>query len=167
MQGTASERLRGYKQALRAAKLRYDAGLVVSVPHYEREDGKVAMEQLLARPERPDAVFCFNDLMAIGALRACVEAGVRVPRDVAIVGFDNIVETQYSNPTITTIAPDLTDLSRQALTLLLRRIDGDTGPLDGDTGPPREDSVRWKLVERETTVGPPRRSRRRPARRPA
>lgn len=151
--GTASERLRGYKQALRAARLRYDASRVVSVPHYEREDGKVAMEQLLTLPERPDAVFCFNDLMAIGALRACVEAGVRVPQDVAIVGFDNIVETRYSNPTITTIAPDLTHLSQQALAMLIRRI-------DGDTGPPQEVHVPWTLAERETTLGRRRRRRR-------
>jgi DNA-binding LacI/PurR family transcriptional regulator len=153
--GTASERLRGYRQALRKAGLPYDRELVVQVPHFEREDGRVAMQQLLALPEQPDAVFCFNDLMAVGALRACVEAGVKVPAEIAVVGFDNIAETRYSNPTITTIAPDLTQLSRVALDLLARRI-------DGDTSPPQEVDVPWTLEERETTIG---RSRRRRARR--
>ena len=83
------------------------------------------MQRLLELPEPPDAVFCFNDLMAIGALRACVEAGVTVPDEMAIVGFDDIAETRYSNPTITTISPDLTGLARAALELLSRRIDGD------------------------------------------
>jgi DNA-binding LacI/PurR family transcriptional regulator len=108
------------------------------------------MERLLALPSPPDAVFCFNDLMAIGALRACVEARVRVPQDIAIVGFDNIAETRYSNPTITTIAPDLTFLSRQALQLLIQRI-------SGGTGVPQEVRVPWTLVERESTRGRPRR----------
>lgn len=144
--GTASERLRGYRRALRAAGLPYAGELVAAVPHYEREDGKVAMEQLLALAEPPDGVFCFNDLMAVGALRACVEAGVRVPEDVAIIGFDNIAETRYSNPTISTIAPDLTDLSQQALQLVIRRI-------DGDRDNPLEVHVPWTLEARESTLG--------------
>ncbi len=93
VRGTASARLRGYRQALKAAGLTYDTDLVIGVPHFERADGHAAMQQLLDLPEPPDAVFCFNDLMAIGALRACVEAGVRVPEEVAIVGFDDIAET--------------------------------------------------------------------------
>lgn len=153
--GTASERLRGYRQALRSAGLPYRRELVVGVPHFERADGHTAMRRLLALPVPPDAVFCFNDLMAIGALRACVEAGVRVPQDVAIVGFDNIAETQFSNPTITTVAPDLTGLAQQALSLLSMRI-------DGSQSPPRDVKVEWRLEARETTLGVPRRRRVRP-----
>jgi DNA-binding LacI/PurR family transcriptional regulator len=120
------------------------------VPHFERADGHAAMQQLLALPEPPDAVFCFNDLMAIGALRACVEAGVDVPTEVAIVGFDDIAETRYSNPTITTISPDLTGLARAALQLLSRRIDGENGDAE-------EVQVAWTLEARETTLGVPTR----------
>ena len=145
MRGTASERLRGYRQALRAAGLPYDPDLVIDVPHFDRADGRAAMLRLLELPDPPDAVFCFNDLMAIGALRACVESGVRVPDDVAIVGFDDIAETRYSNPTVTTVSPDLTGLARQALELLTRGISGD------DT-PAREVKVAWTLEARETTL---------------
>ena len=102
------------------------------------------MQRLLDLPEPPDAVFCFNDLMAIGALRACVEAGVRVPEEVAIVGFDD-------NPTVTTISPDLTGLARAALELLSRRIDGDDGPAE-------DVEVAWTLEARETTLGVRRQS---------
>lgn len=155
VKGTASERLRGYRQALRAAGLTYDPRLVIGVPSYERADGHAAMQALLALDEPPDAVFCFNDLMAIGALRACVEAAVRVPDDVAIVGFDDIAETRYTNPTISTISPDLTGLARQALDLLTRRIAGDTSPA-------QEVRVDWHLEARESTLGVPRRRRRSP-----
>ena len=150
--GTASERLRGYKRALRRAGLRFDQELVVGVPHFERRDGYAGMQRLLALSDPPDAVFCFNDLMAIGALHACVEAGVRVPRDIAIIGFDNIAETRYANPPISTIAPDLTTLCREALTLLIRRI-------NGDPAEPQDVKVPWTLEPRETTLGRPRRRR--------
>ena len=152
IKGTASARLRGYRQALKAAGLPYDTDLVIGVPHFERADGHAAMRQLLSLPEPPDAVFCFNDHMAIGALRACVEAGVSVPDEIAIVGFDDIAETRYCNPTITTISPDLTGLARAALQLLTRRIDGDTGPAE-------EVEVAWTLEARETTLGVPVRAR--------
>lgn len=146
VRGTASERVRGYRQALRAADLAYDPELVVGVPHFERGDGYAAMQQLLALPSPPDAVFCFNDLMAVGAVRACAEAGVRVPEDVAVIGFDGIAETRYANPSISTISPDLTHLARRALEILVSRI-------DGDTSPSQEVAVPWTLVARESTTG--------------
>lgn len=144
--GTASVRLEGYQQALAAAGLAVDPDLVIGVPHYEREDGRRAMLELLSRPDPPDAVFCFNDLMAVGAMRACAEAGVRVPEDVAIAGFDDIPEGRYSTPTLTTVSPDLTVLSESALSLLLDRIEGGEGTA-------REVSVPWRLVIRESTAG--------------
>ncbi|MBM7798984.1 DNA-binding LacI/PurR family transcriptional regulator [Microlunatus panaciterrae] len=146
VQGTASVRLQGYRQALTKAGVAFDAEIVVGVAHYERQDGYQAMQQLLALPERPDAVFCFNDLMAIGALRACAEAGVRVPQDVAVAGFDDIAEGRFSNPTLTTVSVDLQELSRQALRLLISRIDGSTTPAESIIIP-------YRLELRESTVG--------------
>ena len=96
--GTASVRLRGYQQALADGGCRYDNALVKGVAHYQRADGKAAMAELLALDDPPDAVFCFNDLMAIGALRACAEAGIDVPGEVAIAGFDDIAEGQLLDP---------------------------------------------------------------------
>ena len=93
-----------------------------------------------------DAVFCFNDLMAVGALRACAEAGVRVPEDVAVAGFDDIAEGRYSTPTLTTVAADLDVLSAEALRLLLLRLGGGDVPAAAATVP-------WTLRVRESTVG--------------
>jgi DNA-binding LacI/PurR family transcriptional regulator len=144
VEGTASVRLAGYRQALAAAGIAYDPELVVGVAHYQRADGRAAMQSLLSRPDPPDAVFCFNDLMAIGALRACAEANVAVPEQVAIAGFDDIAEGQFYNPTLTTVAADLDVLSGEALLL---RVDGDT--------PPAVSSIKvpWTLRIRESTVG--------------
>lgn len=145
--GTASVRLAGYQQALAAAGMELDPALVIGVPHYEREDGRLAMQELLALPNPPDAVFCFNDLMAVGALRACAEAGIKVPEQIAIAGFDDIAEGRYTTPSLTTVSPDLDLLSRSALEVLLDRIEGTAR----EAGPAREVSVPWRLVVREST----------------
>lgn len=145
-EGTASVRSRGYRAALDRAGVPYDPDLVVGVRAWSREEGRRAMQRLLALPEPPDAVFCFSDLMAIGAVRACHEAGVRVPEDIAVAGFDDIDETRYSTPTITTISPDMTLLSREVLRLLIDRIEGERTEAESV-------SVPWTLQIRESTVG--------------
>jgi len=144
--GTSSVRLRGYKQALAEAGLAYDSRLIKNVANYERSDGKAAMAELLALDKPPDAVLCFNDLMAIGALRACVDDGVDIPGDVAIAGFDNIAEGQFSTPTLTTVAADMDVLSREAIRLLLSRVEGAAESTETLTVP-------WRLELRESTLG--------------
>lgn len=146
VRGTASVRLQGYRRALEEAGLAYDPTLVKGVAHYERADGRTAMAELLALPDPPDAVFCFNDLMAIGALRACAEAGAAVPEQVAVAGFDDIAEGSFSTPTLSTIAVDLEVLSREAIRLLLQRVQGS----DQQIEMPR---VPWRLELRESTLG--------------
>ncbi|HEY0396457.1 MAG TPA: LacI family DNA-binding transcriptional regulator [Candidatus Elarobacter sp.] len=122
--GTAALRLRGYRAALKAAKIPYDPQLIVPAKSYHRADGYTAMSALLDRPERPDAVFCFNDLLAIGALRALHERGLRVPQDVALIGFDGIEDTEFHTPSLSTITPDKAEIARLALDFLERRIAG-------------------------------------------
>jgi len=113
------------------------AALRLAVPalNYHRRDGAEAMAYLLSLPEPPDAVFCFNDLLAIGAMRAAAERGFRVPADIAIVGFDNTEESAYSLPSLTTIAPDKTAIAQTAIDLIRRRIDSveDFEPQDVQT----------------------------------
>lgn len=144
-QGTASVRLRGYHHALEAAGLPRREEYEVGVRQYERLEGYIAMRRLLALPEPPDAVFCFNDLMAIGALRACREAGVKVPEDVAIAGFDNIAEAQFCTPTLTTVAPDLGVLTAETLRLLVGRITGTRDEAE-------QVQVPWQIIVRESTA---------------
>ncbi len=145
-EGTSSVRLRGYSEAVAAAGLELPAERVIGVPAYHREDGAAAMRRLLDLPGRPDAVFCFNDLMAIGALRACYEAGVRVPDDIAVAGFDDIPEGRFHAPSLTTVAPDLDILTTSVLDLLIARIQGTDRPAE-------QVSVPWQLMVRESTVG--------------
>lgn len=99
--------------------------------------------------EGNDAVLCFNGTMAIGALRACHEAGVRGPQDIAITGFDNTKEGAYSTPTITIIAPDLDTLVEDTLKIFTPHI-GQSGLEQPGTGT----LVPWHLVIRESTGGP-------------
>ncbi|WP_449064193.1 LacI family DNA-binding transcriptional regulator [Planomonospora algeriensis] len=142
--GTAPLRLAGYREALAAHGL---GETVVRVERYRRADGAAAMAGLLAGDDRPDAVFCFNDLLALGALRAILSSGLRVPEDIALAGLDDIEDGRYSTPTLTTVAPDKAELARIAVDLLRRRIDGRTGHA------PQEVRAGYRLVARESTLG--------------
>ena len=117
---TAHLRLEGYREGLEQAGLAYDPGLVAEAPAFHRLEGARAMARLLDGPEMPDAVFAFSDLLALGALRACHDRGIRVPEDIAIVGFDDIEDGRYSVPS--TISPDKEQIARLALDLLVTRL---------------------------------------------
>ncbi|MDG4809635.1 LacI family DNA-binding transcriptional regulator [Micromonospora sp. WMMD1120] len=146
---SAHLRVRGYREALAAAGLPYRPGLVAHTDAFGRHDGHRATRALLALAEPPDAVFCYNDLVAIGALRALAEAGRRVPEEVAVVGIDDIQEGRFSTPTLTTIAPDKREIARLAVRRLAARIEGAevTAPLSVQTP--------FRLVRRESTGVPP------------
>jgi DNA-binding LacI/PurR family transcriptional regulator len=143
---TAQQRLAGYVQALQEAGLEVERALFPPVRAYFRPDGAAAMRRLLKLPTRPDAVFCFNDLMALGAMRAIHEAGLRVPQDVALVGFDDVEEAEYAIPSLTTIAPDKTEIAEAAVGTLLRRI------REGYAEPCRLIQPGHRLVIRESSV---------------
>jgi len=101
-----SDRYRGYCTALREAGISINPDLQVDAADSTETVGQRAMRQLLARGPRIDAVFAASDLMAIGAMRALEEAGLKVPRDVAVVGFDDIPVAALTNPPLTTVAQD-------------------------------------------------------------
>jgi DNA-binding LacI/PurR family transcriptional regulator len=106
------------------------------------------MARLLALLEPPDAVLGFNDLLALGAVRALHEAGKAVPGDVAVIGIDDIEDGRFSTPQLSTIAPDKDEISRVAVDFLLSRI-----AADDDAPPPRERVTAHRLVVRESTAG--------------
>jgi DNA-binding LacI/PurR family transcriptional regulator len=143
---TAHLRVRGFREALAEAGLTARPDWVVEVDQYHRADGARAMRRLLDLPEPPDAVFCFNDLMALGALREAHDHGVRVPEDVAVVGWDDIEEGRFSTPTLTTVSPDKQRIASLAVDFLAAR-------LDAGTGPPREVTAPFDLAVRESTTG--------------
>jgi DNA-binding LacI/PurR family transcriptional regulator len=121
--GTARLRLQGYVEAMIGAGRQVEPDLVVPSDSYHRADGAAAMTALLALPEPPDAVFCFNDLLALGAMRVLHERGLRIPADVAVVGFDDIEDGRYSTPTLTTVRPDKLRIAELAVRLLAERVD--------------------------------------------
>lgn len=145
---TGQLRSAGYRQALRAAGLTIDDSLIVPTASFHRRSGAAAMEQLLRLPSPPDAVFCYNDLLAIGAMRTILASGLRIPEDIAVVGFDDIEDAQYTFPALTTISPDKAGIARLAVGRLLER-------LNADEGSPASRSVEYRLVVRESTAGRP------------
>lgn len=90
--------------------------------------GKQAMETLLAAPERPDAVFAVSDTLAAGALSAIHAAGLRVPQDIAVTGFDGTDLAEMVTPPLSTLAQPSRDMGREAFDLLLNKIDQPDSP---------------------------------------
>lgn len=140
-------RLAGYRQALTEAGLEADPRLVAEISAFHAMEGNRAMAALLALPRPPDAVFCFNDILALGATRRLLTNGYRVPEDVAVMGFDDIEEGSYVTPTLSTIAPDKETIARVAVDRVLSRLGrSEPGPL-GST------EVSFRLIARESTIG--------------
>jgi LacI family repressor for deo operon, udp, cdd, tsx, nupC, and nupG len=124
---TAQLRTRGYELAHEDADRPVDRSLVIPTHRFHFSDGAEAIELLLAHPDGPpDAIFCYNDLLAIGAIRSILAAGLRVPEDIAVVGFDNIEAGKYHTPSLTTVSPDKPAIARLAVERLLARLAGDT-----------------------------------------
>lgn len=144
---TAHLRAVGYRSALADAGLPVDETLIAPAPAFHRADGAAAMAALLDRPAPPDAVFCFNDSLALGALRTLYARGVRVPADVAVIGFDDIEDGRFATPSLSTVAPDKAAIARSAVELLIGRIETDPD------APCREVPVGHRLVARESTLG--------------
>jgi DNA-binding LacI/PurR family transcriptional regulator len=141
---TARLRLVGYRAALTAAGLPLVEHLVVPVRRLHRPDGAAAMARLLDGPHPVDAVFCFTDELALGALRTLADRGRRVPEDVAVVGFDDIEDGRFSVPSLTTVSPDKEEIARLALDCLADRIADPSIPAADPVAPHR-------LVVREST----------------
>ena len=120
----ARDRLAGYRQALEEAGLSFDEGLVC-YGNFREESGRVAMKQLLDRPESPTAVFVASDLVAFGALVAIKERGLTIPDDVALVGFDDVRLAHYVDPPLTTMRLPAYDLGYRAAMLLTQLINGE------------------------------------------
>lgn len=119
---TPQQRTAGYEQALRDAGLEPDPDLLQPAVHYRRADGYDAATRLLAHDERPDAVFCYSDLLAMGAMRAVFDAGLRVPEDIAIIGVDDIEEGRYSRPSLSTVSLDTPFIAHHAVARIAARI---------------------------------------------
>nr|WP_196791216.1 LacI family DNA-binding transcriptional regulator [Motilibacter aurantiacus] len=137
--GRETVRLRraGWARAHAAAGLAPDPSLEVPVDSLHRAAGAAAAARLLDEGVQADGLFCFTDELALGAMHALLARGVRVPADVAVVGFDDIEDGRYATPSLTTVSPDLPALVRGAAACLADRLPverGRPGPEDGPAG---------------------------------
>lgn len=119
------QRNRGFRQALFDAKVYADPDLEIILPAVDDEGDGVAeaMQTLLSLPKRADAVFCYNDSTALAAMSYCLNAGLKVPYDIAIVGFDDIAAAAAAIPPLSTVRVDKEALGRAGVELLLNKPD--------------------------------------------
>jgi DNA-binding LacI/PurR family transcriptional regulator len=111
-------RLKGYREALAGAGVAEDPALLREVETFTRPAGTEAVDRLIAEGVSFDALFCFNDSLAFGALHALAVEGIRVPGDVAVIGFDDVEEASYTVPTLTTIGPGPAGIASRVFALV-------------------------------------------------
>ncbi|MDQ6419504.1 LacI family DNA-binding transcriptional regulator [Paenibacillus sp. LHD-117] len=120
--GVLHERWLGYKDALAEAGIPYDPRTMIKLPT-SLEGGYRAADQLIDMDD-VTAIFSFSDVSAMGLLKRLRERGKEVPRDYSVIGFDNLFMSEYTSPSLTTIAQDILTKGREAVHLLLDQIDG-------------------------------------------
>ncbi len=149
---TTMDRLTGFRQEMEAAGLDIPDEYILEVPGGGPEDGFNASNQILDMPERPTALFCFNDLLAIGVLKGLHSAGFSVPGDISVVGFDNIVFSAYTNPTLTTLEQPKRYIGAEAARLILGLLDR----IEDKEAPDQEiQKLKGRLLVRQSTAPPP------------
>jgi LacI family transcriptional regulator len=142
---TSRDRLKGYRQALTTYDIPFDASLV-RPGNWEPSSGYAMTMELMRLESPPDAIFCANDLMALGCYDALRELGLDVPGDIAVVGFDDREFARSMHPPLTTLVLPQYEMGRTAAELLL----------DGVGGLPTKSNrikVECELIERESTIG--------------
>lgn len=147
--GVREDRVAGFADAHRAARRAVEPSLMIDAAP-TKDGGFAAMTALLARPERPTAVLCFNDVVAMGAMLALARHGLVPGRDVAVVGFDDTSEARHASPALTTVSVGVDALGEAAARVLLRQIEG------GDGTAPEQVIGQARLVVRESCGGPVR-----------
>jgi LacI family transcriptional regulator len=139
------QRLNGFSQTMDEFGLRVDRAMIYH-GDFRPDSGRMGFLRLLGSPQPPTAVFACNDMMAIGALRAAAEIGVRIPDDVAVIGFDDIALSAYTIPSLTTIAQDKGEIGRKCVLRLHELMSG-----QGNCG--ERFSIPTYLVPRESAPG--------------
>ncbi|MBW7922815.1 MAG: LacI family DNA-binding transcriptional regulator [Rubellimicrobium sp.] len=143
--GSIEERLHGFEAAMSAAGVPVDPALIVTSPSEVDEATRVAAS-LIARPsvQRPSAVFCTNNFMTLGMLRAIVQERLRCPQDIAVAGFDDLPWALGFHPQLTAIAQPAYQMGQVAVDLLFARMS------EGATHPPEQRKLETRLMVRES-----------------
>lgn len=143
---SAVTRQRAFVQAMEEIRLAVDPAFLVEGNH-TMEGGMAAMRKIVALPERPTAVFCSNDLTAIGVMRQSYDEGIHVPQDVSVVGFDDVRLAQFVIPPLTTVKMSQTEIARMAFNALLAEVQRPAPSPNGT-----EYVLRTSLVLRDSTA---------------
>ncbi len=143
---SSADRLTAYHDALTAAGLPIEDD-IIRRGNWNVPGGYKAMQDILALPNIPPAVVAANDQMAFGAIRAIQDHGLRVPEDIAIVGYDDDEFAKVSNPTITTVNLPLFEMGQVAATNLLKQ-------LNGEPAPTAEVRIKSRLIVRQSCGSP-------------
>lgn len=149
---SSGQRLEGYQQALESAGIVYDPALVRQGSYFPEPGSCEANVQALLKlplPERPTAIFCFNDNLAIDTLQALQKHGITVPREMSVIGFDDIPAATAVRPALTTMRQPIHAIGERAAELLLARI-------NGVVVPERKNLLAAEIVVRESTAAPPK-----------
>jgi len=137
-------RTRGYQAGLEELGIAWDDSLIIPCEKWSPDAAAKALSAYLDSNPVPEALFCFTDSMALGALSVLWKRGIKVPDDVAVAGFDDIAHAKYAVPALTTVSFDKRQVASEALRLLTERM--------GDReGPQRVVAVDYEIVEREST----------------
>jgi LacI family transcriptional regulator, galactose operon repressor len=130
---SANQRMQGYKDGLTAAGIPVDEGLI-EVGDYTTETAVICARRLLSQPDRPTAIFAANDVSAIGVYQAAKELGLEIPRDLSVVGFDNLREATYLKPPLTTIDQSIEKMGAMATELIVKLVKGESLPINPAEG---------------------------------
>lgn len=149
----SKDRLRGYQDALTEKQLEVRDSYTIICPEGSVEEGKKAARKLLGLSNPPDAIFCNNDPMAMGAMMAIKEKGLHIPREIALVGFSNWSYGEMMEPSLTTVDQPGFEMGQEAARLLIRQIEwADKG--EGDLTPETK-VLKTRLVVRQSSLKNP------------
>ena len=148
---TNEDRLNGYKKALEQAGIPLRSEFIQTCPNGRPHGGATGVQSFLSLSEKPTAIMCYNDLIAIGAIQTLSDAGIDVPKDCSIAGFDNIEIAGFIRPTLTTFNQPKFEIGREAAYMMLRLLD-DKHDADMYTHILK---LRGKLEIRQSTAVPP------------
>ncbi|MBL8058016.1 MAG: LacI family DNA-binding transcriptional regulator [Anaerolineales bacterium] len=151
---TTREREQGFREEMQAAGLPVDEASVRLAPQGTPQGGAEGVQALLALPARPTALLCYNDNMAVGVYSALYQAGLRVPHDLSVTGFDDITIAAYLTPPLTTLHQHKHELGVRAANLLLASLEAGPAAQAGAL-PDQRASIRGELVVRASTAPPP------------
>ncbi|MHB0923638.1 MAG: LacI family DNA-binding transcriptional regulator [Bellilinea sp.] len=148
---TTLDRLSGYQAELEAAQIPIPTGYIHHVAGSDPLVGQESLTHFINLPQPPTAIVCFNDMLAIGVLKGCREAGILVPDDLSVTGFDNITFSAYTCPALTTFDQPKQSIGSEAARLMLELLSSE---IPVETFQPKEIILKGNLLIRHSTSSP-------------